>query len=85
MCDVDASGNQSDEWIDKWFKPFDPRDEKSDAGEDESGNDAWVDRWFRPFDPRDEGIEAGAEEERQSESGNQGGDRESDGDDEAPG
>ena len=31
LCDVDAEGSGNDEWVDKWFKPFDPRDEGTEA------------------------------------------------------
>ena len=69
MCDVDTNGNGNDEWIDKWFRPFDPRDEgiEASAGEErqsESGNQGGAEE----HDDEEEEAAGGGKEDEHDEA-----------------
>ena len=40
VCDVEVDNEENREWVDRWFSPFDPREEEEETGNGNEGGDA---------------------------------------------
>ena len=40
MCDVEVENEEDREWVDRWFSPFDPREDGEETGNGSEGGDA---------------------------------------------
>ena len=39
VCDVIVENDEDREWVNRWFSPFDPREEEEETGDDDEGGD----------------------------------------------
>ena len=40
MCDVEVENEEDREWVNRWFSPFDPREEEEETGNGNEGGGA---------------------------------------------